>query len=123
MWNALNSQNSGPLCIQCEKTWLSLACLQTLRQLVALCSDADMLALLREAAGLVIEAPSETNTRRDAAWLAITAWNRGVHHTTMRRFADARAFMGVALALLPACPHIQQRHGEVHSCHLYRLAF
>ena len=101
------------------------ACLQTLRQLVGLSSNAQNLALLREVGGLVTEAPSEAFPRREAAWLATTAWNRGVHHAKFHRLTDACAFMEVALALLPACPDIQQQHGEVRSsifiCHLDSL--
>ncbi len=95
----------------CTLFWI--ACAQTLRQLVDLSSDAEKLALLRDVAGLAAAAPSGGIPPSEATWLAITAWNRGCHHARFCRPAEARAFMEVALALLPACPDLQQQHGEV----------
>ena len=93
-------------------------CAQTLRPLVGLSSDAQKLALLRDVARLAADAPSGAFPRSEAAWLAITAWNRGCHHARFCRVAEARPFMEAALALLPACPDLQQQHGEVRSCQL-----
>jgi hypothetical protein len=94
---------------------------QTMRQVVEISgTDAERLALLRDAAGLLSATPPGEYPNAEAAWLATYTWNRGAAHARFMRPAEAEAFMRLALEMAERAPSLSGE-GEAMGRELTRV--